>query len=171
MANESICCLVEERILDWYGLEPFPIDETPGCVGEQTASDWLKFKRGYASYRVFRRNNGGPEVWIFSFDGNSVELVELFSPPASYASEETLELLGQPELIGDYPGAAQIQRPLREPGEELRELIYEKRGLALLLAFAPDTATRPVRVRGFESMPAQKYYERFVELTEVEIPA
>jgi len=169
MTNEAICCLVEGRVFDWHGLEPFPIEEAPGCIGEQTASEWLKFKRGYASYRVFRGNPGGPEVWLFSFDGDSVELVELFSPPVSFGSEETLALLGQPELIGDYPGAAQLQRPLRQPGEELRELIYEERGLALLLAHAPETATRAVRVRGFESMPAQTYYERFVELPEVQI--
>ena len=171
MGSESICSLVEGRVRDWHGLQPFAIEDAPSCAGDQTASDWLKFKRGYASYRIFRRSPDEPEVWLFSFDGTRVDLVELFSPPASFASDETLAILGQPELIGDYPGAAQIQRPLRQAGEELRESIYGRRGLALLLGYAPDKATRPVRVRGFESMPAQQYYERFVELSQIEFPA
>lgn len=171
VSSVATCSLVQGRVLDWQGLRPFAIEEVPGCIGEQVANDWLKFKQGYGSYRVFRRSLEGPEVWLFTFDGSNVGLIELFSPPASFASDEALDALGQPELIGDYPGAAQLQRPLRQPGEELRELIYGKRGLALLLADAPDKAKRAVRVRGFEPMPAQKYYERFVELPEVELPA
>lgn len=170
MAAESICALVEGRVVEWQGLKPFAIDDAPDCIGEQTASDWLKFNRGYALYRIFRAGPQGPDVWLFSFDGRTVELLELFSPPAVFASDETLDALGQPELIGDYPGAAQLQRPLRQPGEELREAIYERRGLALLLGYAPDRPVRAVRVRGFQSMPAREYYERFVELPEIEIP-
>lgn len=171
MSAESICDLVEGRVVEWHGLQPFAIDEVPDCIGEQRASEWLKFKRGYGLYRIFRSGPQGPEVWLFSFNGKSVELVELFSPPLSFASDETMDELGQPKLIGDYPGAAQIQRPLAQPGEELREAIYGQRGLALLLGYAPGRPARPVRVRGFPSMSEEEYYERFVELPEIEIPA
>jgi hypothetical protein len=171
MGGESICSLVDGRVGDWHGLQPFAINDAPGCIGEQTAKDWLKFSRAYASYRIFRRSLAAPEVWLFSFDGKKIELVEIFGLPASFAPEAALAVLGQPELMADYPGAAQIQRPLRQPGEELRESIYGERGLALLLGYAPDRRVRPVRVRGFESMSAQEYYRRFVELPEIEIPA
>jgi hypothetical protein len=171
MAGELICSLVEGRVRDWHGLQPFAMDDAPSCVGEQTANDWLKFKRDYAWYRIFRRSPEGPEAWLFSFDGKNVELVELFGLPASFVPEATISVLGQPELIADYPGAAQLQRPLRQPGEELRESIYGERGLALLLGYTPGEPARAIRLRGFESMPAQEYYERFVELPEIEIPA
>lgn len=167
--GEQICRLAEGRILDWRGLRPFRIEDAPACLGPRMAQDWLAFNRGHAAFHLFRSGPVAPDVWLFTFDGESVELVELFSLPSSVVTEEVLSALGEPDLLAGYPLAAQLQRPLRQPGEELRESIFGDRGLALLSGHAPGETARLVRVRGFEAMPAQNYYERFVELPQVNI--
>jgi hypothetical protein len=161
---ETICHLVEGRILKWKGLPPFSVEELPSCLRQEASHGWLKFKQGYAAYRIFRTTDGGPEAWLFTFDGYRIHLIEVFSLPLSVEVGPLLDQLGTPEMRLAHPLAAQLQRPLKRPDENLNEIIFARRGLALLLGYAPDTPARLVRVRGFGVMLAETYQELFVDL-------
>ncbi len=168
MANkETICNLVEGNLLAWEGLQPFNVDEPPACLGRQESDGWLRFRWGHAAYRVFRCSPGGPEVWLFTLDDIRVRLIEVFLLPRSLATGDLLEQLGVPELEVVCPLAAQLQRSFGAPDEDLNELVYAWRGLALLLGRTPGARERLVRVRGFEIMSAEEYRQRFVDLPPV----
>lgn len=165
--EEAICNLAEGNFLAWEGLQPFNVAKPPACLGRQESDGWLRFRWGYAAYRVFRCGPEGPDVWLFTLDDDRVRLIEVFSLPMALGEGALQEQLGVPELEVPCPLAAQLQRPLGTLGQDLNEWIYAGRGLALLLGRTPGAQERLVRVRGFELMSAEEYRQRFVELPPV----
>lgn len=165
--EEAVCDLAEGNLLDWKGLQPFDVEVPPACLGRQESDGWLQFRWGYAAYRVFRCRSEGPEVWLFTLDDSKVRLIEVFLLPTSLVIGVLREQLGAPELKVACPLPARLQRPLGTPDEDLNELVYARKGLALLLGRNPEARERLIRVRGFEIMSAEAYRHRFVDLPPV----
>lgn len=168
--RDSLCDLVDGEVWSWQGLLPFTHDEVPSCVGLEERTDWLLFPDGYRAYRVFVRDPAAPKVWLFTFDDERVHLVESFPVSATVGRDTFERRLGPAEASAPYPLSARLQRPLGTPGDDLVELIYASRGLALLFAQTHRSDHRLLRIRGFEAMPADEYLRRFVELPPMQFP-
>lgn len=162
-SETAVCRLVELDLSGWQGLVPFPIDWAPACLGPACSRGWLEFSAGYLPYRRYCLDNDATHVWLFSDGEEMVCLAEVF-PPGSAEAGKLLDQLGPAETCGGYPVEAELQRPLRRPGEMLEEHVYGARGLAILCGCLPRQAMRAVRIRGFEPMSAARYHERFVRL-------
>jgi hypothetical protein len=167
MKLQALCDLGSGNASGWHGLRPLALEELPACLEPAGQDGWLRFWHGYTQYRVWRQSPAGSTLWLFIDQDDLVHLVEVFDLPATVAVDPLVRQLGTPELTLDYPLAAQLQRPLCRPGEELIEFVYARRGLALLIGRPAGQPARLVRLRGFEVMPARMYRELFVDLPDV----
>jgi hypothetical protein len=163
----AICEFIQTHLSDWRGLQPFPLSEIPACLGILEKQGELEFGLGVMPYRIFHTDPGGPEVWLFSLADEHVHLVEVFSATGTPSDEALFRQFGTPEMRYPYPLAAQLQRSLGEPEESLEELVYASRGLAGLIGRKPGSGERLLRLRGFEAMPIEQYYAKYVDLPPV----
>jgi len=175
----NLCDLVAGRLDRWRGLTPFPLADAPACLGVPEGVDkHLKLGHHWVTYRAFGgpRENGLPETRLFMFNDSLVRLVEVCGAhvaPAELAARRMLvearARQGEPEALGDWPLANEIQRPLARNGEALREYVFGDAGLALLVGeSAEPEALRLARLRGFEPMTARDYRGRYMTLPPVE---
>lgn len=159
--KNPICRLAALDIAGWRGLPPFPIDQAPECLGPERSRGWLEFRRGWLAYRDSRPKDETAVRLFAGEDGNAC-LLEVY--PSGIDAEHLLAQLRPAETIAPFPLEAELQYPVRRPGETLEDHIYGARGLALLLASRAGEGTRVVRLRGFEPMTAAQYRQWFVDL-------
>jgi hypothetical protein len=162
----SVCELAAGRLDAWSGLQPFKPDAAPTCLGAMIRDGWLEFGGDSMSYRLFQPGTSGAEVWLFNPPGDDIRLVEVFSPAIGGATRAILRSLGNAEMQYEYPLEGRLQRMLGAPDETLEELVFAHRGLAVMLGHRPGASEWIFRLRGFERMAADVYYQRFVHLPE-----
>ncbi len=175
----DLCDLAAGWLDRWRGLTPFPLADAPACLGTPEGADrHQKLGHRWVAYRTFRGpgDDGLPVTRLFVFGDSLVRLVEVYGAPvgpaelaARRALASTRTSQGEPEAVGDWPLANELQRPLMRYGEVLREYVFGDAGLALLVGEgAEPPALRLARLRGFESMTAREYRERYIVLPPVE---
>jgi len=160
----ELCDLVDGRLEAWHGLGRLDAGAVPACVGTAQHAEWLGFSRGRLHYRRYQTASGAA-VWLFDRDGFIV-LVEHF-PAGDPPVEPWLEVLGAPDRTIEYGVAQLMQRPLARTDEDVDELVWGARGLALLRG-RTDRGERLIRTRGFAPGDADDYRRRFVELPRIE---
>jgi hypothetical protein len=165
MTSSNVCALVEGRFDVWRGLAPFDPTRPPACVGVEEKSEWLGFSEGLVHYRRYRHPSGH-QVWLFDRD-EKVILIEVF-PEVATSLDDWLALLGPPDRSIPYGLPQLMQRPLAQGDEDLDELVWGARGLALLRAGATGGRHRLARARGFSPMSPDDYQRRFVRLPGIE---
>ena len=129
---------------------------------------------GGSRYRAFRRleDAGALVTRLFVFGDSLVRLVEVYGSPVGPAELAARRVLastrarqGEPDALGDWPLANELQLPLMRYGEVLREYIFGDAGLALLVGEGREQpALGLARLRGFEPMTAREYRERYTAL-------
>jgi hypothetical protein len=175
----NLCDLAAGGLDRWRGLTPFQLADAPACLGAPGAADWYqKFGHRWVAYRAFRGAGGDglPVTHLFVFGDSLVHLAEVYGAPVGPAELATRRALastrasrGEPEALGDWPLANELQRPLMRYGEVLREYVFGDAGLALLVGECGNPPTlRLARLRGFEPMAAQEYREHYMVLPAVE---
>jgi hypothetical protein len=114
----------------------------------------------------YRPRSARGEVRVDWFmNGGRVALVEVALEPALPAAP-LLARLGDPETrfrYADEPelGPGELTPPA---GGSFEELVYGARGLAVLLARDAAGVTTAVRLRGFDSVPSERYLDDYVRL-------
>jgi hypothetical protein len=175
----DLCDLVAGRLDRWRGLTPFPPADAPACLGVPEGVDrHLKLGHRWVAYRAFcgPGEDGLPETRLFTFSDSLVRLIEVCGAPVAPTELAARQMLaeararqGEPEALGDWPLANELQRPLVRNGEVLREYVFGDAGLALLVGESGEPAAlRLARLRGFEPMTAREYRERYMTLPPVE---
>ena len=132
-------------IAGWRGLPPFPIDQAPGCLGLSVrAAGWSFAVAGLLTAIPPKDKTA---VRLFAGEDGNACLLEVYL--SGIDAEHLLAQLRPAETIAPFPLEAELQYPVRRPGETLEDHIYGEKGVALLSASRAGEGTRVVRLRGF----------------------